>query len=126
MKIIVAGSRTYKNHQVVYAVLDVVVQKGDVVLQGGAPGVDRIAKTWARTHGIACQEFTADWDAFGTAAGRLRNVMMAKIGDALIAFSDGESPGTNSMIQCMQRAGKPIQYVYHDAKHPEAAMFIPF
>ena len=115
MKIIVAGNRTYKNHQHIYQVLDAIVQKGDIVLQGGAPGVDRVARAWARTHGVACQEFPADWEGAGSAAGRMRNAQMARHGDALVAFWDGVSPGTGSMIRCMQLVGKPIHFVRYDA-----------
>ena len=116
MKIVVAGNRTYKNHQHIYAVLNSIVQKSDILLQGGAQGVDAVASTWARTYGIACQTVEAEWDKFGSAAGRLRNRQMALRADALIAFWDGESPGTGSMIRCMQLAKKPIFYVYHDVK----------
>ena len=108
MKIVVAGSRTYKNHQHIYQVLDVVVHKGDVVLHGGALGVDRVVATWCRTHGIACQEFSAEWKRLGSAAGSQRNWRMAQAGDALVVFWDGESPGTGNMIWCMQRLKKPV------------------
>lgn len=116
MKIVVAGNRTYKNHQHVYDVLNSIVQKSDIILHGGARGVDAVASTWARTHGIACQTVEADWDKFGPAAGRLRNQQMALRADALIAFWDGESPGTGNMIRCMQLVQKPIFYAYHDAQ----------
>lgn len=125
MKIIVAGNRTYKNHEHICAVLDAVVQKRDVVLQGGASGVDRVAQTWARTHGVACRQFEAAWEQLGSAAGRVRNAQMAQEADALIAFWDGESPGTGSMIRCMQVLKKPIFYVRYDAVHLEEAG-IPF
>jgi hypothetical protein len=33
---------------------------------------------------------------------------MAQAGDVLVAFWDGQSPGTAHMIQCMHALGKPV------------------
>lgn len=122
MKIIVAGSRTYTNHQYVYTVLDSVIQRSDIVMQGGAQGVDQIAATWCRTHHVACREFKAEWEVYGKAAGTLRNAFMAHDSDALIAFWDGSSPGTGDMIRCMQRAGKPIFYARYDSTEDQEGL----
>ena len=43
-------------------------------------------------------EFPADWERHGKAAGYIRNREMAQNADALVAFWDGESRGTKSMI----------------------------
>lgn len=118
MRIIVSGGREYKNHQHIYAVLNTVVRPSDIIVQGGAPGVDRVAATWARTHGVACREYPAQWNQFGTAAGRMRNMAMAKEADALVAFWNGESPGTSNMIRQMQIAKKPIFVAYYDENGP--------
>lgn len=115
MNIVVAGSRSLTNHQLVYEVLNQVVQKSDVILQGGAKGADALAKTWARTHHIACQEFPARWEEFGRFAGPKRNREMALAGDCLIAFWNGISAGTGDMIKQMQQLKKPIFYVRYDA-----------
>ena len=116
MKIVVAGSRTYKNQEHIYSVLNAVVQKSDILLQGGARGVDTIAATWARTHGVACRTFVAQWDEFGKAAGMRRNREMACVADALIAFWNGMSPGTGNMIRQMQLRKKPILSVRYDTQ----------
>ena len=116
MKIIVAGSRTYKHHQHVYMVLDGIVQKSDIVIQGGARGVDSIAAAWARTRGVACRTVQPEWETFGKAAGPRRNAQMAREADALVAFWDGLSPGTGDMIRQMQRLKKPIFFARYDAK----------
>lgn len=42
--------------------------------------------------------FPADWNKHGRAAGPIRNEEMAQYADALIAFWDGKSRGTKSMI----------------------------
>lgn len=126
MKIVVAGPRSFRNHQAVYEVLNHVVQHSDLVIQGGARGVDTIAKTWARTHGVVCRQFDAQWEQFGRFAGPERNGRMAREADALIAFWDGESPGTGDMIRQMQVLHKPIFYVRFDKNDPHEEMLESF
>ena len=52
--------------------------------------------------------FRADWECFGKSAGMRRNHQMAQAGDVLVAFWDGQSPGTAHMVQCMRQLGKPV------------------
>jgi len=40
---------------------------------------------------------------------------MAQAGDMLVAFWDGQSPGTQHMIGCMQQLGKPVVVIRTDA-----------
>ncbi len=125
MKVIVAGPRTFKNHQFVYQVLDAVIQRSDIIIQGGAYGIDRIAKTWARTHHVACRDFEITperWEKEGKRAGHNRNAEMAREADALIAFWDGSSAGTGDMIRQMQLLGKNILYVRFDDTETEEAL----
>ena len=53
----------------------------------------------------------ADWEHFGKAAGPKRNMQMAKIADAVIAFWDGESRGTQSMIECAKDENIPCTVI---------------
>lgn len=108
MKVIVAGTRTYRDIPTLYTILSTIVQHSDVVLQGGANGVDRLAAQWCRTHAVACQEFPAAWERWGKSAGARRNGQMARQADALIAIWDGRSRGTAHMIQSMRALGKPV------------------
>jgi hypothetical protein len=41
----------------------------------------------------------------------MRNAEMAQFADGLLAFWDGESRGTDNMIQQMKRLGKPVKVV---------------
>jgi hypothetical protein len=69
------------------------------IVSGGAKGVDAMAEQFAQERNIPVKIFPADWKAYGRAAGRTRNAQMAEYGTMLIAFWDGKSPGTKSMIQ---------------------------
>ena len=56
----------------------------------------------------------ADWERHGKAAGPIRNAEMADVSDALIAFWDGQSCGTKSMIELAKRKGLQVAVVRYD------------
>ena len=110
MKLIVSGSRTFWDYPRVCEVLNEHRRQITEVLTGGARGADRLGYRWAVAHGFGKKHrlFKADWDQYGKSAGYRRNYVMARAGDVLVAFWDGQSPGTKHMIQCMEELGKPV------------------
>jgi hypothetical protein len=86
------------------------------VLTGGARGADQLGYRWAWKHQVKHQLFRADWERFGKSAGVRRNHQMAQAGDMLIAFWDGQSPGTAHMVQCMRQLGKPVVVIRTDGQ----------
>ena len=52
---------------------------------------------YAKEHNYSVEEFHADWSK-GRSAGPQRNAKMAKSANACIAYWDGKSKGTASMI----------------------------
>ena len=58
--------------------------------------------------------YPADWERHGRAAGPIRNEEMAEVSDALIAFWDGKSRGTKSMIEIARRKGLQVAVVRYD------------
>ena len=111
MRVIIAGSRSITDP----ALLDWVIQQSGFevteILEGEAPGVDRMAKWWGKARGIPVLERPADWDRYGKRAGHIRNEAMGQEGEALIALWDGVSPGTKDMIDIARRLGLP-SFVY--------------
>ena len=101
MKVIIAGSRTFSDYQLLKDYCDHVLQNTDEVeiVSGGAAGADRLGERYAKEKGYPVAHFPALWDTFGKGAGYIRNREMAYYADALIAFWDGVSPGTKSMIK---------------------------
>lgn len=84
------------------------------IVQGGAKGVDTLAKKFAKKYGFKCTQFDADWDTYGKSAGFRRNSEMAEyIMNSevyfLIAFpqKDGESKGTWGMIELAEKKSIP-------------------
>lgn len=80
----------------------------DMIVAGGARGVDRAAEDISIIDKIPNRIFPADWDEYGNAAGPIRNREMADNADALIALPDSESVGTRDMITVMRKMGKPV------------------
>ena len=88
MKLIIAGSRTFTNYQLLCQVLAPDRHRITQVLTGGARGADQLGYRWAVAHGLGKQHrlFRADWERFGKAAGVRRNHQMAQAGDLLLVF----------------------------------------
>ena len=115
MKVIVAGSREFTDYQVVCRVLHAHRQQITQIITGGARGADRLGYRWSWKHQVPHKLFRADWERFGKSAGVRRNHQMAQAGDVLIAFWDGQSPGTAHMVQCMRQLGKPVVVIRVEA-----------
>lgn len=115
MKIIVAGSRGFNNKSLAFDKLDFfTASKPEVVVVCGmARGADLIGKAWAEERGHTVMCMPADWERDGRRAGYLRNVSMADMADALVAFWDGTSRGTAHMIREMKERSKPVRVVQY-------------
>lgn len=102
MKIIVAGSRDITDYETVKKAIELFVEEHQptsvAIVSGGARGVDRLAKQYAKEQNLPFHEYLADWDKYGKRAGYLRNIKMAENADALLAIWDGKSRGTQHMI----------------------------
>ena len=100
MKVIIAGGRDFFNYKFLEQWCDYYLNNTLVteIVNGGARGVDALARRYAKERGYKIKLFPADWDKHGKRAGPLRNRDMANHSDLLIAFWDGKSRGTQSMI----------------------------
>ena len=115
-KVIIAGGRDFNDPEllsrVLFAMADTELADLSISLvTGGARGADRLGQLFAEEHGIENHVFHADWNAHGKRAGFIRNEVMGRFADRLIAFHDGRSPGTAHMIAFMKRLGKPVTVI---------------
>lgn len=108
MRVIIAGSRDITSMEHVERAIKESGFNITTVVSGGARGVDSLGERWAEDNGITMVRFPADWKRHGKKAGYIRNEEMAKYGDALIAVWDGESRGTENMINLAQDNGLKI------------------
>lgn len=111
MKTIIAGSRNIAEYTTVEAGIDQLPLIITEVVSGTARGVDRLGEQWAEKNNIPVKKFPANWDKYGKRAGYLRNAEMAEYADALVAFWDGESKGTEHMINLAKKAGLVVRVV---------------
>ena len=99
MKIIVAGGRRFNNKEIIFRCLDSVgIKKEYTIISGHATGVDSMAELYAKERGLGLEIYPAQWDKYGKKAGPMRNHKMALVSDVLIAFWDGNSRDTRSML----------------------------
>lgn len=111
-RVIVAGSRSFDDYGLLADTLDHLLQnKGRdvIIVSGAARGADTLGEIYAAERGFQIARFPADWDRYEKSAGYRRNVQMAENADALVAFWDGVSPGTQHMIRIAKEKNLQIR-----------------
>lgn len=113
MKIVIGGCRTFKEYDVFCAFVNDCLEElqgGEELtfLSGHCAGVDLMAERYAQERGLALEIFPANWAKYGRAAGPIRNREMVKRADVVIAFWDGASRGTKSLIGYAKECGKAL------------------
>jgi hypothetical protein len=108
MRVIIAGSRTITDAIEVEKAIKLSGFQITEVISGGAQGVDSLGASWANTNKIPCSFFMADWKQHGKAAGPIRNSLMASEAEALILVWDGQSRGSNDMLNKANAKGLKV------------------
>tara|TARA_R110000787_G_scaffold162405_1_gene275766 strand:+ start:925 stop:1365 length:441 start_codon:yes stop_codon:yes gene_type:complete len=129
VKLIVAGSRDFKDEKLAFAWLDSLLRELTpsqvVILDGKAKGADAIGGNYGRSRGIDVWDFPADWKnldvpickvgtnqygEYNKLAGLQRNEDMGNNATHLLAFNLGTS-GTNAMIKYATKLGLRVKEV---------------
>lgn len=116
MRVIIAGSRKMYDYEIVRTTMSRILKGKDrkdiLIISGACPeGADALGELFAKRNKLALKRFPAEWERYGKAAGPRRNAEMtvyaAEGGEdaMLVAFWDGESPGTLNMIKAAQKEG---------------------
>lgn len=109
LRVILCGARNWTDQLVVEKQL-ATLEKGSVVINGGAPGLDTIAARVARKLGLEVITVPADWRRLGRAAGPIRNKKMLDLKpDEVWAFHNDitKSKGTKDMLAQAANAKVP-------------------
>ncbi len=106
MKIAIIGSRS-----AVARGIEEYVEDGDEIVSGGAVGVDHFAAEYARSHGLKLTEFLPQYEKYGRGAPIVRNKKIVDYCDRIVAFWDGKSKGTLSVIKYAEKVGKPCEII---------------
>ena len=111
-RVISAGGRDFNDYQMLKATMDKLlcnITDDVVVICGQARGADTLGEQYAKEKGFTIDYYPAQWKLYGKRAGYLRNEQMAQVAEALVAFWDGESRGTKSMIELAKQYGLRVR-----------------
>ena len=115
MRVLVCGGRDWTDGEAILRELERIHQETPItaVIEGEAPGADRLARQAADELGIPVVPFPADWKRYGRRAGPARNQQMVNEGqpDLVLAFHANAAPskGTKDMIARAKKAGIPCR-----------------
>lgn len=104
MKLAIVGSRTITSLDL----SDYIKERPDVIITGGAMGVDTVAEEFARSHGIPLDVHKPDYSTHNRKAPLIRNQEIVEQADEVLAIWDGHSKGTKYTIDWAKRKGKPV------------------
>lgn len=82
----------------------------DLLIEGGAPGADRLAGNWADGHGIDHLRVPAQWEKLGRRAGPARNKRMLMVAPNLVVAFPGGA-GTADMVAQAKRASIKVKEI---------------
>ena len=109
MRVAIVGSR-----DVVVNDIGRYVVSAEEIVSGGAVGVDRCAAEYAKEKGIKITVFLPEYERYGRAAPLVRNKEIVDYSDRIIAFWNGSSKGTLSVIKYAEKIGKPCEVIICD------------
>jgi YspA, cpYpsA-related SLOG family len=110
VRVLACGGRNFDDRDMLNATLDrLSAERGfSLVIAGGARGADTMAEEWARTTGLPCTVYQADWEDLGRKAGPIRNQRMLQEGRPalVVAFPGGRD--TAHMVSIARAAGVEV------------------
>lgn len=118
-RVVIFGSRGFKNYDLLREKCDAYLQnKKDthriIIVSGHAKGADMLGEQYAQEKGYELETYPADWKKYGRRAGFLRNEQMADLSNAAIGFWDGDSHGTQHMIEYSKEKGLDVRVVRYN------------
>ncbi|MDR2718837.1 MAG: DUF2493 domain-containing protein [Treponema sp.] len=119
MKLAIIGSRNINNIN-----LDnYIKEKPDLVISGGAKGIDTTAWAWAVDNHIDITVIRPEYNKYGRGAPLKRNEVIVQQSDKVLAFWDGKSHGTKYVIDYANKIGKEIEVINLEGENSETGDF---
>lgn len=116
-RVIVCGGREFDDWPLMNETLSNALDLDDIIVQGGAKGADFLARAWGKMNGLPVEEYPADWNTHGKAAGAIRNQQMLDTKPvAVIAFPGGS--GTRDMVTRAKAAGVVVHQIAQTPASP--------
>ncbi len=111
MKVAIVGSRSLN-----FEIPEECIPKNTtLIISGGADGIDKMGREYAKKHKILIYEILPEYNLYGKNAPLVRNDLIIKLSDMVVAFWDGKSRGTKNVIEKCKKLSKPIR-VYNFGK----------
>ena len=107
MKIAVIGSRNLK----VDNLEDYLPADCTEIVSGGAKGIDECAAAYAKVHDLKLTEFLPQYEKYKRGAPIVRNKQIVDYADLVLAFWNGKSKGTLSVIRYCEKTGKQCKVI---------------
>ena len=107
IKLLVVGSRNIKD----FDLDEHIPPETELIISGGAGGVDSIAEKYADEHRISKLILRPNYRFFGKGAPIKRNRAMVDLADSVLVFWNGHSKGTKSTIDYAVRSQKEIKVI---------------
>lgn len=107
MKLAVIGSRAFNNYKQMSKCLlskDTI----DTIITGDASGADKLAQKFALEQNLPIETYPHD------------NMAIVNNCDAIIAFWDGKSTGTQEILNLAKKMNKPLEVVFLEKKGQES------
>lgn len=122
MKVLICGGRKFGTQSILnrhfwqqrFKIRDYIntLPQDTIIIHGCANGADSFAGVFAAIRGLDVEEYPAQWNAYGKAAGSIRNRQMLEQGkpDLVVWFHNNitHSKGTKHMITIAQEVGIPV------------------
>ncbi len=110
MKLLIVGSRGITH----FSLSEHIPQGVELIISGGADGVDALAEQYADTHKLSKLILRPQYNRYGRAAPIKRNEQMVAVADAILVIWDGASRGTKYTIDYAKKTGKPVTVILAD------------
>jgi hypothetical protein len=107
VRVAIVGSRDFPYEDMVNEVV-YGLPRNAIIVSGGAKGVDTWAEKTAIAHRRDTDIYLPEWGKYGRRAGFIRNNLIVKNCDMLVAFWHNKSKGTKHSIDLCK---------YHDIPH---------
>ena len=107
MKLLIAGSRSITD----YDISPHIPEDTDLIISGGAIGVDALAEQYADRKRISKLILRPRYDLYRRAAPIKRNERMVELCDSVLIIWDGKSKGTKRTIDYAAKLGKPVNII---------------
>lgn len=99
MRYAIIGSRTFVDYKKFCDTLEPHLKYISQIVSGGAKGADSLAAKYAILNSIPLKEFIPEYDKYGSGAPFVRNKLIVRNSDIVIAFWDMKSNGTRHSIE---------------------------